>query len=75
MQIFPLLYLLIVKELQKNSDVKQAAYRIEHPLKGVPELLVETNDKTTAKKALIDAVNSIKKINDKFADDVAKSVK
>ncbi|MBW3012367.1 DNA-directed RNA polymerase subunit L [Candidatus Woesearchaeota archaeon] len=66
---------LLVKELQKNPDVKNAAYRIDHPLKGIPELLVETNDKTTAKKALLDAVAGIKKMNDKFAADVAKSIK
>lgn len=66
---------LLVKELQKNPDVKNAAYRIEHPLKAIPTLLVETNDKTTAKKALLDAIAGIKKMNDKFASDIEKSIK
>ena len=66
---------LLVKELNKNTNVKNAAYRIEHPLKPIPTLLVETNDKTTAKKALLEAVAYLKKMNDKFADDITKSVK
>jgi DNA-directed RNA polymerase subunit L len=66
---------MLVKELQKNPNVRNAAYRIEHPLKPIPTLLVETNDKTTAKKALLDAVADIKKVNEKFADDIAKSIK
>jgi len=66
---------LLIKELQKNPNVKNAAYRIEHPLKPIPTLLVETNDKTTAKKALLEAVADLKKMNDKFADDITKSVK
>lgn len=57
---------LLVKELQKDSGVKTAAYRISHPLTGVPEILVETNEKETAKKALISAVDRLAKLNDKF---------
>jgi DNA-directed RNA polymerase subunit L len=66
---------IIVKELQNNSNVKSAAYRIEHPLQKVPELLVETNEKTTAKKAILDAVAKISKTNEKFLKDFKSQAK
>jgi DNA-directed RNA polymerase subunit L len=56
----------LVKELQKDSNVKSAAYRIDHPLQRMPTLLVETNEKTSAKKAILDAINRLAKINAKF---------
>jgi len=59
----------LVKELQKNSNVKSAAYRISHPLQRVPKLLIETNEKTSAKKAILDAVNKLSKTNAKFLKD------
>lgn len=65
----------LVKELQKDSNVKNAAYRISHPLKKVPELIVETNEKTTAKKALLDAVNRLSKTNEKFVKEFKAQAK
>lgn len=56
----------LVNELQKDENVKNAAYNIAHPLKRVPRILVETNTNTTAKKALLDAAARLKKTVDSF---------
>jgi DNA-directed RNA polymerase subunit L len=66
---------ILVKELQKDSNVKAAAYRIGHPLQRIPELIVETNEKTTAKDALLDAVGKLSKANAKFAKEFKAQAK
>ena len=65
----------LVKELQKNGNVKAATYRIDHPLQRIPLFLVETNEKITAKKVLLDAVNGLSKINAKFLKEFKSHVK
>ena len=62
----------LAKELQKDSHVNGAGYAIEHPLKGIPELIVET-DGADPRKAVLSAV---KKLSKQAADfkKAAKSV-
>jgi DNA-directed RNA polymerase subunit L len=64
----------LVKELQRNENVKNAAYTIAHPLRRVPRLVVETNTNTTAKKALLEAVAEVKSNIDKFGKSFEKEV-
>ena len=59
--------------LWEDSSVTAAAWRREHPTKN-PVLVVKTEGKA-AKKALTDALNEIKKLNDKVMSEVKKAVK
>ncbi|MFC2135629.1 RpoL/Rpb11 RNA polymerase subunit family protein [Bacteroidota bacterium] len=61
------------KELWNDKDVKVAAYNVEHPLIGVPRLLVETGTgKKDAKKAILAAVDRLKKQNTEFTSKFKK---
>ncbi len=59
-------------ELWNDAEVKVAGYHIEHPLKGIPRMIVETTTKKEAKKAVMEAVKRLKKENEKAAAQVAK---
>ena len=65
---------LLVSELQRNENVKSAAYSIAHPLRRIPQLTVETNTNITAKQALLDAVANLKKTIDNFHKSFEKEV-
>lgn len=67
---------LIVKELWNDDSVKNAAYRIDHPLKGIPTLLIETmQGKDEPRKVLENAIKRVRKANDKFREAFSKEVK
>jgi len=51
---------LLREELTNDKDVTVAAYRINHPLVGIPNMLIETKGKDP-KKALLEATARIKK--------------
>jgi len=53
------------KELWNDKNVKVSAYNVEHPLIGVPRLIVETSSKA-ARKAILDAVERLKRQNKQF---------
>lgn len=53
------------KELWSDNDIKVSAYNVEHPLIGIPRMIVETKSKE-AKKAVLDAVERLKKHNKTF---------
>ncbi len=57
--------------LNKDSNVKFAAWRREHPSKP-PILNIKTQGKS-AKKALQDAINRIEKDTDKLVDEFKKA--
>ena len=63
------------KELWNDSHVKVAAYKIKHPLVGVPTMVVETDGKETPKKALTEAAKRLSKLTDKFKSAFLKGVK
>ena len=54
------------KELWKDSAVRAAAYRVEHPLIGIPRFIVETNGQKDTKAVLRAAANRLKKHNKDF---------
>lgn len=54
------------RELWNDSHVKIAGYNVDHPLIGNPILVVETDGKEDPKKALLAAVDRIKKKNADF---------
>ena len=63
------------KELWNDSHVKAAAYKIAHPLVGIPKMIVETDGKETPKKALTEAAKRLSKEIDKFKTAFLKGVK
>ncbi len=63
----------LVKELWNDSHVKSAGYRINHPLAGVPTVMVET-DGEEPRKAVSAAIKRLKKSIDDFKK-AAKSIK
>lgn len=59
------------KELQAVKGVTVATYKIDHPLVGLPEFLVETKG-IEARKALKEALKSLKKKAEEFKKEVGK---
>jgi len=59
------------KELWNDKSVKVSAYNIEHPLIGVPKIILETEDKEP-KKALSDAIKRLEKKNEQLLESFKK---
>ncbi len=53
------------QELWNDSDVKIASYKIDHPLIGIPEFILETKSKDPS-KVLVAAAKRLQKDFDKF---------
>lgn len=57
--------------LWKNSHVKMSGYKVDHPLKSNPVLIIETDGKETPRKALKGAVDmtskKLKMLEDAFS--------
>lgn len=60
------------QELSGNKKVKVAGYNVEHPLIGVPKLVIEGTD---PKGALVEAAKAVKKEADAFVKAFDKAVK
>ena len=54
------------KELWKDSTIRTAAYKVDHPLIGIPKFIVETNGQKDAKAVLKAATARLKKHNKDF---------
>ena len=63
----------IIKELWNDKDTKSAGYNIDHPLVGIPKIMVES--KGDAKKSLVNAITRLKKTNETFKKEFLKEVK
>ncbi|MFT4304122.1 MAG: RpoL/Rpb11 RNA polymerase subunit family protein [Candidatus Woesearchaeota archaeon] len=66
---------LLKEELWNDKNVKIAAYRMDHPLIGIPEMTVEVTQGNEAKKAIIDAVKRLDKKLDKVKDEFKSALK
>jgi len=53
-------------KLWENEKVKIATYHINHPLIGIPRLIVETDGSIKPRKAVSEAAEKLKKDVDKF---------
>jgi len=59
------------QELQKVKGVTIATYKIDHPVVGLPEFLLETKG-LEARKALKEALKNLKKRAEEFKKEVGK---
>lgn len=62
---------LLKHELQQIKGVSLATYKIDHPLVGIPTFQIETSG-VEPRKALKDALKSIKKQGESFKKEVSK---
>ncbi len=60
----------LADELNKMDGVSIASYKIDHPLVGIPELIIETTGSTEPRTALKKAVASLKKQAESFKKEV-----
>lgn len=65
----------VIKELWNDDAIKNAAYTIDHPLVGVPKIIIETNGDKTPQKALLDAIKRVQKDNETFLELVKENLK
>ncbi len=61
-------------ELWEGGKVKAAGYKINHPLLGVPRMVIETSG-DDVKKVIQEAVKRLGKKNDELRKKVAKTIK
>ncbi|MCB9359541.1 DNA-directed RNA polymerase subunit L [Candidatus Woesearchaeota archaeon] len=66
---------LLKEELWNDKNVKIAAYRMDHPLIGIPEMTVEVTQGNEAKKAIADAVKRLDKKLDKLKEEFKSTLK
>ena len=66
---------IIKNQLSKNSNVKAVAYKIDHPLVGVPQMVIETNGKVSPRAAVKKAIDSLSKEADKLKKTAIKELK
>ena len=62
-------------ELKNTKGVKVAAYRIDHPLTGVPQIMVETDGKLKPAEAIKKALKKISADTDKLKKSAEKALK
>lgn len=62
-------------ELWNDKHIKIATYSIRHPQISVPQMIVETDGEVTPKNALINAVQRLHKVNEKFKKEFSKEIR
>jgi len=61
-------------ELNQDSHIKTATYRVDHPLFSNPRILVETHDSVTPRQAIANAAKRVQKMGEKIAKDLEKAL-
>ncbi len=62
-------------QLWKGGHVKVAAYRVDHPLIGIPTFVVETDGSISPKNVLLAAIKKLDGVADKLKKEFAKELK
>ena len=62
------------EELNQDSNVKTATYRVDHPLFSNPRILVDTSDSVTPRQAITNAAKRVQKMGEKIAKDLEKAL-
>ncbi len=65
----------IKNTVSQDKNVKIAAYKIDHPLIGEPEMIIETNGKVSPKAAIKKAIKKLSNDADKLKKSAAKELK
>ena len=60
------------KELGNDDSITVASYVVEHPVTGVPKLVVETNNEGNPREALKKAIERLKKTTEQFKVELKK---
>jgi len=63
------------RQLFQNEDIKVAGYHVSHPLVGKPKYVVETKRGADPKKAVLEAIKTLRKNSDDLAKKAAKELK
>lgn len=66
---------ILKNELKNDSNVNIVAYKIDHPLIGVPQIHIETNGKITPEAAIKKALKKISSDADKLKKSIMKEIK
>lgn len=61
----------LVSEIWNDEDTKSAGYNINHPLVGIPTIIIES--KGDAKKLILDAIKRLKKKTSDFNKEFSKA--
>lgn len=59
-------------ELYNDESIDVAAYKVDHPLTGIPSFILHTKKKAKLKNILADATKRIKKQNKDFESAMSK---
>ena len=62
-------------ELWNDDHVKVATYAIKHPQVSKPKFILETDGDESPKVALSSAVGRLKRLSDKFRNEVKENIK
>ena len=62
-------------ELLNDKHVKIATYSIRHPQISLPQMIIETDGEVSPKNAVINAVQRLHKINEKFKKEFASAIR
>jgi DNA-directed RNA polymerase subunit L len=62
-------------ELYNDENVTAAGYFIDHPDRGIPRMVVETDGKKKPKQALMDGMKRLSKTNERFLELFTKEAK
>lgn len=65
----------ITKEMWKVNGVKVSAYVVDHPLVGVPRIMIETDSSIEPRKALKQAASNLQKKNADLVEKFKKAAK
>jgi DNA-directed RNA polymerase subunit L len=62
-------------ELYNDKHVNVASYMVEHPLKNIPKMIVETDGEVSPRNATIAAAQRLQKNVEKFSKAVSSEIK
>lgn len=66
---------LLKEELWHDKNVKVSAYKMDHPLVGIPEMTVEVTQGNEPRKAIAEAIKRLNKKLDAFKNGFSTTLK
>ena len=62
-------------EINNDEHVKISTYSVKHPLISSPQVIVESDGEGTPREVILNAIQRLKKNNDRFRKEVSKEIK